>query len=84
MSDNVVKLKVGSRGEIFTTKEVRKLTGIKPSSEVIAIITKEGLLIKPRKSLKSFLKERKTILRISVEDFERLSEEIQEEVLGEE
>jgi len=49
-----VKLKVGARGEIFTTKEVRSLVGIKPSSEVIAIITKDGLLIKPENLLRSY------------------------------
>jgi len=81
--NNVVKLKVGSKGEIFTTKEIRSLLGLKPSSEVIAIITKDGLLIKPRRSLKSLLKKRKIMIRMSVEEFESLSEEIQKEMLGE-
>ena len=74
---SVVRLKVGSRGEIFTTKEIRNFLGIKPSSEVIGIITKDGLLIMPRRSLKSLLKKRKTLIRLSVEEFEALSEEIQ-------
>ena len=56
---------------------------IKPSSEVIGIITKDGLLIKPRRSLKSLLKKRKTLIKLSVEEFEALSEEIQREMLGE-
>ena len=81
--NNVVRLKVGSKGEIFTTKEIRDLLGLKPSSEVIAIITKDGLLIKPRRSLKSLLKKRKIMIKMSIEEFESLSEEIQREMLGE-
>ena len=80
--NSIIKLKVGSKGEIFTTKEVRELIGLKPSSEVIAILTKDGLLIKPKKSLKSFLKNCKTLLKINIEDFEKLSEEIQREYFG--
>jgi len=80
-----VKLKVGARGEIFTTKEVRSLVGIKPSSEVIAIITKDGLLIKPKKSVKELLSRRRgrALLKLTVEEFEKLSIEAQREILSE-
>ncbi|MEX2688965.1 MAG: AbrB/MazE/SpoVT family DNA-binding domain-containing protein [Candidatus Njordarchaeum guaymaensis] len=80
--NSIIKLKVGSKGEIFTTKEIRELIGLKPSSEVIAIVTKDGLLIKPKKSLKNFLRNCKTLLKINVEELEKFSEELQEEYYG--
>lgn len=82
LTNNIIKLKIGSKGEIFTTKEIRSLLGLEPSSEVIAIVTKDGLLIKPKRSLKSLLKKRKATIKMSVKEFELLSEEIQEEMLG--
>ncbi len=83
LTSNVVKLKVGARGEIFTTKEIREILGLKPSREVIAIVTKDGLLIKPKKSIKSLLKKRQPINKISVKEFESISEEIQREIISE-
>lgn len=80
-----MKLKVRARGEILTTKEVRSLVGIKPLSEVIAIITKDGLLIKPEKSIKELLSRRRgrALLKLTVEEFEKLSIETQREILSE-
>ncbi len=77
----IVKLKVGSKGEIYTTKEIRKILGIEGAREVIAVITKDGLLIKPRRSIEDLLKKRGVKIEITVEEFEKLSEEIQEEIL---
>jgi len=79
--NEIHKLRVGSRGEIYTTKKIREIIGLEPSSEVLAIVTEDGLLIKPKKSLKSLLKKRQITLKMSVEEFERVSEEIQEEML---
>ena len=81
LTENKYRLKIGSKGEIYTTKEIRKQIGLKPSSEAIGIITKDGLLIKPKKSLKNLIKKRKPLIKITIEEFERLSEEVQQERL---
>ncbi|MGQ4891599.1 MAG: AbrB/MazE/SpoVT family DNA-binding domain-containing protein [Candidatus Njordarchaeia archaeon] len=79
---SVIKLKVGPRGEIYTTKEIRRFLNIEGSSEVVAILTKDGLIIKPIKPLKEILKKRKTKLTITVEDFEKASLQVQEEIMS--
>ena len=81
LTENKYRLKIGSKGEIYTTKEIREIIGLKPSSEAIGIITKDGLLIKPKKSLKTLIKKRKTLIKMTMEEFEKLSEEAQKERL---
>ncbi len=81
LTENKYRLKIGSKGEIYTTREIRKLIGLEPSSEAIGIITKDGLLIKPKKSLKALIKKRKPLIKLTIEEFEKLSEEAQQERL---
>ena len=72
----ITKLKVGSKGEVCTTKEIRKMLGIAGAREVIAVITEDCLLIKPSKSIIDLLRKRGVKIEITVEEFEKLSEEM--------
>jgi len=74
----IFRLKVGKRGEIYTTKELRKLAGISAPGEVIAIVTDKEVIIRKPVTLEELL-ERKPVLKISFEEAEKISEKIQEE-----
>ncbi len=74
----VFRLKVGKRGEIYTTKEVREIAGIRAPGEVILVVRGDELVIRRPPSLDELLK-RKPVLRITFEEAERASEELQGE-----
>ncbi len=71
-------LKVGRRGEIYTTKEIRERLGIKKGGKVVAYIVDNMLMIVPLPSIEEKIKC--TILKLSPKEVEEISEEIQREV----
>ncbi|HDD64152.1 MAG: hypothetical protein DRJ32_02485 [Thermoprotei archaeon] len=73
-------LKVGKKGEIYTSKEIRNLVGIKPSGYVIAKISEGKLIIEPLERAEDIIKKPKKI-QLTVEEFEKLSMEVQREML---
>lgn len=70
-------LKVGRRGEIYTTVEVRRKVGIREGSRVRAIIHNKKLIIEPLPSIEDMLC--RTLIKISPDEAERISEEAQRE-----
>jgi len=72
------KVKVGRKGEIYTTREVRELAGIKAPGELLLIIRKDEIVIKRPPSLSEVLRK-KPLLKISFEEAERISEKAQRE-----
>ncbi len=78
MSEKVFRLKVGKKGEIYTTKEFRELAGIKAPGEVIAVVKRGVVIIKRPISLEELLRG-EPLVRITFEEAERLSEEAQRE-----
>lgn len=74
------KLKVGKRGEIYTTAELREALKLKPGSTVLARIIAEGkMLIEVTPTIEELLEKPKKV-KLSVEDVERLSFKAQKEV----
>ena len=74
------KLKVGKRGEIYTTAKLRKILNLKPGSTVIAKVVSEGkVLIEVTPTIEDLL-ERPKKVKLSVEEIEKLSVEAQKEV----
>ena len=74
------KLKVGKKGEIYTTAKLRKILNLKPGSTVIAKVVSEGkLLIEVTSTIEELLKKPKKV-KLSVEEIENLSVEVQKEV----
>ena len=75
MSDTI--LKVGKKGEIYTSKKLRERVGICEGGNVRAIIEGKKLVIEPIPSLEDMLLN--PVVHISVEEAEKLSEEAQKE-----
>ena len=50
-----VKLAVGSRGEIYTTKEIRRAVGIEPRRNVLAEVVEGRLVLKPEETATTLL-----------------------------
>ncbi len=74
-------LKVGKKGEIYTTKTIRKLTKIRVGGYVKAEVIEGKLILEPVKTVEDLLKKPKKI-ELTVEEFENFSLEAQREILG--
>ncbi len=72
-----ILLKVGKRGEIYTTKEIRKMLGIRKGSIVRAKIEEGKLIVEPIPAIEDVI--RNPVVRITPEEAERISEEAQRE-----
>jgi len=70
-----IVLKVGKKGEIYTTKEIREKTGIKEGSSVVAYIIDGMLIIEPIPDINEKIK--RCVIKLSPEEIERISEEAQ-------
>ena len=70
-------MKVGKKGEIYTSKELREKTGIKPGGLVKATVEGRKLIIEAIPSIEDLVKE--IVMELTPEEAERLSEEAQRE-----
>ena len=50
------ELSIGMRGEIYTTKEVRKKIGLEPSEKAVATVENGKRVIEPKPSAASLLR----------------------------
>lgn len=75
-------LKVGERGEIYTTKELRLITGIRGGGKVRAIVEDGKLIIEKLPTIEEML--RQNIVELTPQEAEKISEEAQmeEEMYG--
>jgi bifunctional DNA-binding transcriptional regulator/antitoxin component of YhaV-PrlF toxin-antitoxin module len=73
-----VILKVGKKGEIFTSSEIRKRANIKEGGRVKADVVGNKLIIEAIPSIKELL-QRPPIMKMTTKEFEKLSEEMQKE-----
>lgn len=76
MSVGVI-LRVGKKGEIYTTREIREKVGIKPGGRVRAIVEGGKLIIEPLPDIEDLIED--TLIKLSPEEAEKLSEEAQRE-----
>jgi bifunctional DNA-binding transcriptional regulator/antitoxin component of YhaV-PrlF toxin-antitoxin module len=44
----IMELKVGAKGEIYTTDEVRRAVGIEPRGVVVARVEEKRLILRPK------------------------------------
>jgi len=70
-------LRVGKRGEIYTTKDIREAIGIRPGGKVRALVKGLRLIIEPIPSIEDLIK--RDVVEISPDEAERISEELQRE-----
>jgi bifunctional DNA-binding transcriptional regulator/antitoxin component of YhaV-PrlF toxin-antitoxin module len=71
-------LKVGKKGEIFTSSDIRKRAKIKEGGRVKASVVGNKLIIEAIPSVREIL-SREPGLRMTTKEFEKLSEEYQKE-----
>ena len=70
-------LRVGKRGEIYTSKELRLKVGIKEGGIVRAIVEEGRLIIEPIPRIEEVIQ--RPVVKLSPKEAERLSEEFQRE-----
>ncbi len=75
----VEKLKVGKKGEIYISKRIRELLGLKPDSYVVASVREDKLIIQKIPDLKELLSN--YYAEVSWEDVEKLSMKMQERLM---
>ncbi len=52
-----IELTVGSKGEIYTTNEVRRVAGIEPSTVVLAEVGEKQLILRPKERAEHLLEK---------------------------
>ena len=72
-----VTLKVGKKGEIFTSAELRKKANIKEGGKVKARVVDNKLIIESIPSLEELLSQ--PVVRMTTKEVEELSEQAQKE-----
>lgn len=74
-NSEIVLLKMGKKGEIYTTKELREKMGLKANQKLRAAISQDGkrLVIETIPSLEEILR-RKPVLTITPQEAEEISE----------
>lgn len=71
--------KVGSKGELYPPKKIRKLIGFEPETKVEFMVTPNGeLLVKKIESTENILKM-DPIAKVKVNEIEKISESMQNE-----
>ncbi len=70
-------LKVGERGEIYTTKDIRLITGIRKRGRVRAIVKDRKLIIEVLPTIEELLQQ--NIIVLTPQEAEEISEEAQAE-----
>jgi len=73
-----VVLRVGRKGEIYTTKELREKAGIRENGLVRAMVLEGKVVLEPIPTVEELLGE-EAVVRVSPEEVERLSVEVQRE-----
>jgi len=71
---------LGKREKIYTTKDVREISGLKDPGEVILIAKKGEIHVKTVPSIEELLRE-KPVLKISFEEAEEIIEKMQREFM---
>jgi AbrB family looped-hinge helix DNA binding protein len=69
------KSRVGSKGELFPPKEIRKKLGLKAHTRVIYKIESGKLIVEPIPTLEEVLKESPTV-EITLEEFHKHRKEL--------
>ncbi|AKV73349.1 MULTISPECIES: AbrB/MazE/SpoVT family DNA-binding domain-containing protein [Metallosphaera] len=73
------RVRVGKKGELYLPKALRQKTRIKVNSEVEVRIERDRIIIDVIPSLEDLLSKRKTV-KLTPEEFEEISEEVQREI----
>jgi AbrB family looped-hinge helix DNA binding protein len=79
MNSEVSESRVGSRGELFTTKEIREKLGLRPGGKVLMNVEGGRLVVEPVLDLVELLAESPAVeITLDEEERRRLSRETEE------
>ena len=76
------RVKVGKSGVLYLPSEVRRKLGVLKGGELLLVVKEECVELRPVKSIFKLGLESEKIAEVTVEEFERESEEMQEELYG--
>jgi len=68
-------LRVGRRGEIYTTRDIREAVGIRPRGRVRALVKGSRLIVEPIPSVEDLIKHK--VVEMLPNEAEKISEELQ-------
>ena len=75
--DSEIVVKVGKKGEIYFPIKFRKMVGLRPGDRVRVRVKGDKIILEKEKDIEDLLGD--YVLKVSVEEAERISEEIQKE-----
>lgn len=73
-----IVLKIGSKGEIFTPKEIRKKLGLEPNQLILMTVHQDKLIIRKLHSIEDILKTPSKV-KISYHAWKQFKEQLSEE-----
>jgi len=75
------ELKIGKRGEIYTTYKIRRKTGLTPGGKAIAIVEENRIILQPKPTALTLLeKPRINPKPLSPEELSQLRKELAKEI----
>jgi AbrB family looped-hinge helix DNA binding protein len=77
ISEKIV-LKIGSKGEIFTPKKIRKKLGLEPNQSILMTVHQDKLIIRKLNSIEDILKTPSKV-KISYHAWKQFKEQLSEE-----
>ena len=77
ISEKIV-LKIGSKGEIFTPKKIRKKLGLEPNQSILMTVHQDKLIIRKLNSIEDILKTSSKV-KISYHAWKQFKEQLSEE-----
>jgi len=76
-----IELRVGKRGEIYSTSKIRKKTGLTPGGRAVATIEENRLIVEPKLSALTLLeKPRVNVKPLTQEEVSQLRRELSQEI----
>ena len=78
LKTNQYESKIGSKGEIFIPKELRKKLGFLPSIPIILQVNGSELIVTRKKLFRDLLLETPIKYHLSVKDLQEIDEEVNE------
>ncbi len=82
MYREVYRVKVRKDGSIYLPASVREKLGVREGDELSLIVVDKYVILKPVKTVFRLGVESRKVSRISIEDSEKQSEEMQEKLYG--
>ena len=77
------RVKIGKKGVLYLPVSIRRKLGVGEGGELLLVVEGDKVVLKPVKTIFRYAIETRSSVEVSVEEFERESEKMQEELYGE-